>query len=232
MMEKRISIPELGKRISYFRKKKLLTQKELGNRLGISDKTISKWEKGTIAPDITLLESLAKILGVKLDDLLVVNNEEVKTKRKRTIYYYFIVMLLIIVIPFIVFYLYNDNNSNKWIAHELISLNDQYLVEGYVLSNGDESRIVFTKLFYKNDSFDIVDARLEIVYDENIIEKDNFIDDVAEINAYLFEASNRIDVHLQQIDYEYIKSKKLYIKLFYKDKKEKEQIDKIELGLK
>ena len=232
MMDKRISIPELGKRISHFRKKKLLTQKELGNRLGISDKTISKWEKGTIAPDITLLESLAKILGVKLDELLVVNNEEVKTKRKRTIYYYFIVMLLIIVIPFIVFYSYNDNNSNKWIGHELISLNDQYLVEGYVLSNGDESRIVFTRLAYKLESFDVVDAKLDVLYNDDVVYTNSFNEKISNFNTFLLKSKTNINIPIEKVDYDLINDKKLFIKLYYVDEKDKKHNDKIELGLK
>lgn len=233
MMDKRISIPELGKRISHFRKKKLLTQKELGNRLDISDKTISKWEKGTVAPDITILESLAKVLEVKLDDLLVVNNEEIKIKRKRTISSSLILIFLFVVISFSGFSYYKENDNNKWIAHELVSLNDQYIVEGYLLINDMESRIVFTRLAYKFDSFEVGEVRFDAFCDEKNIYHDNIIsNDVININDFLFKTSSKKDIKLDKVDYNLIKNKKLFIKLFYKDKKFKDHNDRINVGFK
>ena len=54
---------DFGKKISTMRKEKGLTQKELANKLCVSDKTVSKWETGINYPDITLLENLSDILG-------------------------------------------------------------------------------------------------------------------------------------------------------------------------
>ena len=47
-----------------------LTQAELGNRLGVTDKAISKWETGKGLPDISLLQPLARTLGVSLIELM------------------------------------------------------------------------------------------------------------------------------------------------------------------
>ena len=47
-----------------------LTQKELADKIGVSDKTVSKWETGKGLPDITLLEPLAGALGVSVSELL------------------------------------------------------------------------------------------------------------------------------------------------------------------
>ncbi len=47
-----------GKFIAQLRKEKNLTQKELADKLGISDKTVSKWETGNGMPDVSLLQSL------------------------------------------------------------------------------------------------------------------------------------------------------------------------------
>ena len=46
-----------------------LTQKELAEQLGVSDKTVSKWETGRGLPDISLLSPLAEALGVSLSEL-------------------------------------------------------------------------------------------------------------------------------------------------------------------
>ena len=61
---------KIGKYISYKRKQKGLTQKELGEMLLMSDKAVSKWERGISLPDISLLPELAKIFNITVDELL------------------------------------------------------------------------------------------------------------------------------------------------------------------
>ena len=60
----------LGARIAELRKEKGLTQEELAKQLGISSQAVSKWEKDISCPDIMILPSLAKILGVSIENLL------------------------------------------------------------------------------------------------------------------------------------------------------------------
>ena len=59
-----------GEVIRSLREKRRLTQRDLAQRLNVSDKTISKWETGRGLPDITLLEPLAGALGVSVTELL------------------------------------------------------------------------------------------------------------------------------------------------------------------
>lgn len=59
------------------RKEKKMTQKELAAQLHITDKAVSKWERGLNCPDIALLTSLADILGVTTSELL--NGQRSKT---------------------------------------------------------------------------------------------------------------------------------------------------------
>ena len=47
-----------------------MTQKQLAEKLGISDKAISKWERGLSCPDISLLSELADLFRVSIEDLL------------------------------------------------------------------------------------------------------------------------------------------------------------------
>ena len=56
--------------IRLLRERKGLTQKQLADTLCISDKTVSKWETGKGLPDISLLEDLARALGVSLTELM------------------------------------------------------------------------------------------------------------------------------------------------------------------
>ena len=48
-----------------------MTQKQLAEKMGISDKAVSKWERGTGLPDVSLLLTLADILNIDLRALLV-----------------------------------------------------------------------------------------------------------------------------------------------------------------
>lgn len=52
------------------RLKKRLTQRELANKLNITDKQVSKWETGVSYPDITIINALSKVLDVNLAELL------------------------------------------------------------------------------------------------------------------------------------------------------------------
>ena len=59
-----------GGAIKSLREKKGFTQKQLAERILVSDKAVSKWETGKGLPDITLLEPLAQALGVSVAELL------------------------------------------------------------------------------------------------------------------------------------------------------------------
>lgn len=60
---------EFGVRLKQLRQEKRLTQQELADQLGVSNKSVSRWESGGY-PDITVLAPLSKALGVSVDELL------------------------------------------------------------------------------------------------------------------------------------------------------------------
>lgn len=68
---------KVGKYILNLRKELQLTQKQLADMLNISDKTISKWERGLGCPDINLLPDLAKVLGVTVKDILLAEDNNI-----------------------------------------------------------------------------------------------------------------------------------------------------------
>ena len=60
----------IGELISYLRRTKGMTQKELGERLFVSDKTVSRWERGESSPELSLIPAIAGIFGITTDELL------------------------------------------------------------------------------------------------------------------------------------------------------------------
>ena len=62
---------ELGRFISTCRKEKNLTQKQLGEELGVTDRAVSKWENGKSFPDISLIEPLCQILDISVGEFML-----------------------------------------------------------------------------------------------------------------------------------------------------------------
>jgi DNA-binding XRE family transcriptional regulator/desulfoferrodoxin (superoxide reductase-like protein) len=61
---------KVGELICRLRKEQGLTQKQLADRLNISDRTISKWERGLGCPDVSLLHELSEALNVNIEKIL------------------------------------------------------------------------------------------------------------------------------------------------------------------
>lgn len=61
---------DIGRFIATCRKDKGMTQEQLSEILGVSSKSISRWENGKTMPDITLYEPLCNALGIQISELL------------------------------------------------------------------------------------------------------------------------------------------------------------------
>ena len=67
---------KIGKFIAERRKQKNLTQKQLADKLNITDRAVSKWETGRSLPDVAILLELCNILEITVNDLL--SGEEIR----------------------------------------------------------------------------------------------------------------------------------------------------------
>ena len=65
----------LGTMIAELRKQQGMTQLELAEQMGVTDKAVSKWERDLSCPDINSLPNLAQILGVSVEDLMQIKKE-------------------------------------------------------------------------------------------------------------------------------------------------------------
>ena len=67
--------------ISSRRKEMGMTQKDLAEKLNITDKAVSKWERGIACPDTATIPHLAQILGISLEELMTANPPETSGHR-------------------------------------------------------------------------------------------------------------------------------------------------------
>lgn len=61
---------KIGKFLSELRRERELTQEQLGERLGISNKTVSRWENGNYMPSVDMLMELSEFYGVSINEIL------------------------------------------------------------------------------------------------------------------------------------------------------------------
>lgn len=61
---------KIGKFIAALRKEKGLTQEKLGEKLGVTNKTVSRWENGNYMPDVEMLSLLSEEFGVSINELI------------------------------------------------------------------------------------------------------------------------------------------------------------------
>ena len=65
----------LGTMISSLRKEKGMTQLDLAEKMGVTDKAVSKWERDLSFPDISSIPKLAEIFEISVDELMQVKTE-------------------------------------------------------------------------------------------------------------------------------------------------------------
>ena len=79
---------KIGKFISECRKNAGLTQSQLAEQLGITDKAVSKWETGRSMPDVSLFTPLCEILSISLNELIAgehIADDEIKEKSEQVL---------------------------------------------------------------------------------------------------------------------------------------------------
>ena len=75
-----MSNKSIGEMISSLRKEKGMTQNDLAEKMNVTDKAVSKWERNISCPDINSIPKLAEILGTSVEDLL---NAQVKKQTNK-----------------------------------------------------------------------------------------------------------------------------------------------------
>lgn len=75
-----MSRKNVGEIISYLRKEKNMTQNDLAEKMNVTDKAVSKWERNLSCPDVNSIPKLAEILGVSVEELLNAQTKQENSK--------------------------------------------------------------------------------------------------------------------------------------------------------
>lgn len=70
----------VGEIISYLRKEKNMTQNDLAEKMNVTDKAVSKWERNLSCPDVNSIPKLAEILGISVEELLNAQTKQENSK--------------------------------------------------------------------------------------------------------------------------------------------------------
>lgn len=140
---------KIGKLIKDLRKKKGLTQQDLGDKVGVGFRSVSKWERGLTLPDITIINEVSKILGISSDELLSghinKDHKDKKTPSKFKITFSIIITLTVILITSFIYY------YNQTYTYKINSTSDEYYVDGKVVFNKNNTMIIINKLEFENE---------------------------------------------------------------------------------
>lgn len=142
---------KIGKFIADERKRKGYTQKQLSEKLGISDKTISKWERGNGFPEVSLLLPLCNELEITVNELLSgerVSEEDYRKKAeenmvnlvkeaqesKKKIILSTMVAMLVVVAAVPLFVLSGSLVTDTWLRVVLIAIGVIVVVTGIIIA--------------------------------------------------------------------------------------------------
>ena len=230
MAFERQDISIIGSNISKFRKLKKYTQKQLGDLLDVNHKTVSKWENGTVGPDITILKSLADALDVSVEELLSGIKNKNK-KYKHSILLNFALSFIILLLISCITYMY----VNRYEVYEFQSNHEQFNIEGYIVSGRGESRFVFEDFSYveKSRKANMINDISIMFYseDELLFNLDNSFEDPVSLD---FAIKYLIKYKGYGINIPIIKDNKLVnensiIKIEYIDKDDNKYNDELKL---
>lgn len=159
-----MDLNKIGNFIVYLRKEKKLTQFQLAEELGVSDKTISKWERGICLPESATVEKIIKFFNISLMEFYAgernkrltdeIANETTKSavelsKKTEKIKCKKIISLVIlsgVIIVFIISMLFMYSTYNKYHVYSISSSKEEYVGKGNIIFANEKSIITLIDL--------------------------------------------------------------------------------------
>lgn len=174
---------KIGKLIADLRRKQGLTQEQLGEKVGVGFRSVSKWECGKTLPDIGIINDLSKILGISSDELLsgeLKSKEDNNDKKKISPKIIITISILTLIIIFIsTVYTYEKNKTYTYRVSSIEK--EEYYVKGTATYNNDNISINISDIKFKDKEInDIIIENYEysISIQDNLVFSLGFIDSI------------------------------------------------------
>lgn len=178
---------KFGSFIASLRKEKGLTQAILAEELGVTNRTVSRWENGNYLPDISLYEELARCLGCSVLDLIkgektnesvspevsslvvhTIQEERRGMKKRRKIFLVILSLLLILLVFTLLYFLHN---YKKIAAYSFMGESERFwLHDGLVLYSNEADYIFISGIQLQDgyDDLDIYDFKIEVFFNQKL----------------------------------------------------------------
>jgi len=193
---------KIGKLIADLRRKQGLTQEQLGEKVGVGFRSVSKWECGKTLPDIGIVNELSKILGISSDELLsgeLKNKDNNSTKKKISPKIIITISILTIILIFISSIVISQ--KNKTYTYRISSANEsEYYVKGIANYNNGKISVSINTLYFKDKEFNktiIENYEYKITIKEKFLFGYGYIETVEALNnpANIAELTNNLKIN-------------------------------------
>ena len=235
---------KIGKFIMFLRREKKLTQAQLAEILNVSDKTVSKWERGICLPEMNAIDSMIKFFDISLMEFYageknkVLSNQLVnettknvvelsnKTQRKKYKKVLLFIMISFLIIVLIITSIFMINTYGKYSEYRIISSSDKYSADGSIMVAKEKSYITLLNINIIDDELSNIRAHsfeYELSLDDILIEKNgdiysNIQSDYMSLSYYLKTISIYINHDLSNMIYrKKINEQILLLKIKYLD---------------
>ena len=140
---------KIGSFIKEIRKKNNLTQKELGDKYGVSYQAVSKWETGKNLPDISLIKQMSKDFNINIEDILEgeFNNNNNNSVKKNNWLIPLLVVIAILILMLILL-IFNHNHDNDFEFKTISSTCSDFKIYGSIAYNENKSSINIANINY------------------------------------------------------------------------------------
>ena len=179
---------KIGALIASLRKKQGLTQSQLGAKVGVGDRAVSKWERGITCPDISIINELSSILGITSDELL---KGELNKEHKEQLKEHKFNKKLLLLIPLIIIVIITTIiiiNKNKTYVYTLYSDSNEYDVVGEIIIGNNDTIININRINFRNKKLNqtfIKNYEYNLLSDDYLILRNGYIDDTEFISEIM-----------------------------------------------
>lgn len=235
-----------GRLIAKLRKEKDMTQQDLGELVGVGSRAVSKWERGITSPDISIINSLSKILGISTDELLdgemnkikhETNNQNINKNSKKHKKHLIIIPIIIVIIILLIFLF---KPKNKSYTYNMISKNEEEVsVIGEATFKDNEVSIFINNITFNDKEFAntiVKNYEYELFTNDVCIFSLGYLDsvDIIPTNITIKDFSKKFNInYIGKPDTKRrdLVKNGIVLKLIFTDENDEEIIKEIKIGL-